>query len=91
MIFAKYRKDEAGYLLLESLITLMIVMVIIFSLMPLLTDWLVRHSQAKIAVEESRQLYEASMERNNRSIKGHLTTQESELEVVIYEIHFEYE
>lgn len=51
---------ESGYLLLESLITLLLVVILIFTLYPLLADWLALRQNEKDRVEQNRILYEYS-------------------------------
>ncbi len=105
MTFEKYRNNEAGFLLLDSLVTLNIIMVVILLLTPLMTDWLVDYSQAKELVEQNRLLYENTMEQNNQPITDQLDqliersvtpttkqpskTQEKGAGIAVYEIHFE--
>lgn len=102
MIFEKYRKNEAGFLLLDSLVTLTIIMVVILLLNPLMTDWLVDYSEAKELVEQNRRLYENTMEQNNQlfteqlleqsvvpAMKQPLKTKEEGVGITIYEIQFE--
>ena len=91
MKYEKYKKNEEGFLLLESIITLVIIMAVILFLNPLATHWLSIRQQAKDTVEKSRQFYEESMEINNSFFveKDQIKTRKTE--VVIYESKFEYE
>ncbi len=66
MIYERFKKREEGFLLVDSLLTLSIIMVIILFLTPLLTNWLEQRQQAKQLVEESRLIYEESMEIINK-------------------------
>lgn len=101
----RYKKSvlkEEGFLLLESLLTLMILMTVITVLCPLIINWLSKHQGAKSFVEETRQLYESSVLLNNKDLE-HLEEQEFSFqidkhciqiketgtEVVIYESVFE--
>ncbi len=68
MIYGKSKTNEEGFLLLDSLATLSIIMIIILFLNPLITDWLSQRQKAKDLVEETRLIYEESMEINNRQI-----------------------
>jgi hypothetical protein len=54
--------EEKGYLLLESLVTLSMILAIILILYPLIVDWLVLRETEKENVEHARILYEASMQ-----------------------------
>ena len=51
---------ENGYLLLENLITLMVIMSLLVILYPLITNWIIIRKEAKHEVEMSRVLYEMS-------------------------------
>lgn len=101
----RYKKlvfKEEGFLILESLLTLMILLAVITVLLPLIVNWLAKHQESGDFVEENRQLYERSILLNNESIE-HLDKQEymfeiythciqikeSGTEVVIYETVFE--
>lgn len=97
MIYGKSNTNEAGFLLLDSLATLSIVMIIILSLNPLITDWLSQRQKAKDLVEETRLIYEESMEINSKQI-NHFQIEDSQpilkekgLGVKIYDRKFEYE
>lgn len=100
----KNKSSEAGYLLLESLVTVMMLTAIIVILYPLIVDWLIYRQQAKDVVEQNRQLYESSMiwgsemNRIRHSDDGKYSIEMkknkiklvgTEVEVVIYESHFE--
>lgn len=97
LIYGKSNTNEAGFLLLDSLATLSIVMIIILSLNPLITDWLSQRQKAKDLVEETRLIYEESMEINSKQINhfqiedSQLTLKEKGLGVKIYDRKFEYE
>lgn len=54
--------DEEGYLLLESLVTLSMILGILLILYPLVVDWLVLREVQKDNVEHTRMLYEVSMQ-----------------------------
>lgn len=95
-------KEEEGYLLLESLLTLTILMVVLVFMSPLTVNWLSKHREAKCLVEESRELYEHSIILNNHRPKrqesekytvemdkNRLRIKETGVEVVIYESTFE--
>jgi len=60
-MFKKLQTNEKGYLLLESLITLSVILAILLLLYPLLVDWLVLRDNEKQIVEQTRVLYESSM------------------------------
>lgn len=101
MKYGKNNVQEDGFLLLESLITILIITTIILILHPLAIEWFSKHEQAKSLVEESRSIYEKSMEINNYSIRnenGSIINQNHKFEinekgtgVFIYESKFEYE
>lgn len=54
--------DENGYLLMESLVTLSMILTIILIIYPLITDWLLLREAEKEKVEYARILYEESMQ-----------------------------
>lgn len=54
--------DEKGYLLLESIVTLSLIVTLLLILYPLIVDWLVLREAEKEKVEHTRVLYEASMQ-----------------------------
>lgn len=54
--------EEKGYLLLESLVTLSVIVTILLVLYPLIVDWLVLRETEKAEVEHARIFYEASMQ-----------------------------
>lgn len=92
MIYVKNKKQEDGYLLLDSLLTLGILMVIILLMYPLLINWLVAHREAGNLVEESRQMYEDSMQIKEKSFDRMESGEQFRLEetgVIIYEYTFE--
>lgn len=63
MLVLKLKKEiraEEGYLLLENLVTLTVLMAILIMLYPLIVDWLVARDEAKSEVELSRVLYETT-------------------------------
>jgi len=60
-MFKKLQTNEEGYLLLESLVTLSVILAILLILYPLLVDWLVLRDNEKQVVEQTRVLYESSM------------------------------
>lgn len=93
---------EEGYLLLESLFTLAILIVVITAICPLIVNWLGKHNTAKNIIEENRHLYESSMSLHNEALQkmeanGHtiqldkyrIRIEETGTEVVIYESIFE--
>lgn len=97
----KSKPKEEGYLLLESLLTIMIVMVILTTLCPLIINWLSQYQENKNLVEQNRLLYEHSIFLNTEppkwsedtdytiGIDKHLMKiKETGTEVVIYESHF---
>lgn len=55
------RRNEDGYLLLENLVTLMVILTILVITYPLIVDWLIIREQAQQDVELSRVLYESSV------------------------------
>lgn len=98
MISEKNNSREEGYLLLESLLTLTILMTIILMMCPLVVDWITNQQEAKKLVEESRIQYESSITLKNSqsnqleySIKNkkQIEIKEAGTEVSIYEIIFE--
>lgn len=104
LISEKYKSAEDGFLLLESLATLTIVLTVILLLNPLVIDWLSSRQTAKELVEENRLIYESSMgingdysknvEDENYSVtngKNKIRLKEKGTGVFIYEIYFEYE
>lgn len=104
MIFGKYNSVEDGFLLLESLATLAILMTVILMLNPLVVDWLSSRQRAKELVEQNRLIYESSMEINSDQLKNlsdenysvmidnnKIRLKETGTGVFIYESHFEYE
>ena len=54
-------QDEKGYLLIENLITLSVILTILVILYPLIVQWLVIREEAKQSIENSRVLYESSV------------------------------
>lgn len=54
-------QDEKGYLLIENLVTLSVILTILVILYPLIVQWLVIREEAKQSVENSRVLYESSV------------------------------
>lgn len=104
MIYEKYNSSEDGFLLIESLATLTIVMTVILMLNPLVIDWLSSRHRAKELVEENRLVYESSMEINKNKLEklsnenfsiiideNKIKLKETGTGVFIYESHFEYE
>lgn len=94
-------RKEDGYLLLDSLLTLTILMAVITLLSPLTVDWLARHREAKGLVEVSRQLYEGSIMLNSHQPKQQgaeeytveidrncIRIKETGIEVIIYDSVF---
>ena len=55
------RRNEEGYLLLENLVTLMVILTILVITYPLIVDWLILREHAQQDVELSRVLYESSV------------------------------
>ncbi|MDN6162458.1 MAG: hypothetical protein L0I79_06765 [Atopostipes sp.] len=103
MKLRKYNVEE-GFLLMESLFTLFILTIVLLFLNPLAVEWLSNRQAAKDLVEESRQLYEKSMELKNTFVKTaidekgtmridrySIKIKESGTGVFIYESNFEYE
>lgn len=101
MKYKKLNPKEEGYLLMESLLTIIILMTIIMVLCPLIISWLSQHQEAKVLVEESRQLYESSLILNSTQTmpladefytiqidKQHMQIPETGTEVIIYESKF---
>lgn len=99
--YKKLSEEEDGYLLLESLLTLIILMAVSISLCPLAVSWLEKHQESKNSLEECRQLYESSIILNNeqakqpeddrniiQSDKYGIRIKDSRAEVVIYESIF---
>lgn len=97
LIYEKYRENEAGFLLLDSLATLIIIMVVILLMNPLMTHWLADYSKAKELVEQNRILYENTMEQNNQQLnekgieESGRSTKKKGAGISVYEVHFEYE
>jgi len=60
-MFKKFQTNEKGYLLLESLVTLSVILALLLIIYPLLVDWLVLRDNEKQTVEQTRVLYETSM------------------------------
>lgn len=54
-------QDEKGYLLIENLVTLSVILTILVILYPLIVQWLIIREEAKQSVENSRVLYESSV------------------------------
>lgn len=60
--FEKFKNKEKGFLLLESLYTLMVIALVLTITFPLISNWLhLRHIE-KNKVEASRKMYESSMQ-----------------------------
>lgn len=57
----RLRHNEEGYLLLENLVTLMVILSVLVITYPMIVDWLVIREQRKADVELSRVLYESSV------------------------------
>ena len=55
------RRNEDGYLLLENLVTLLVILAILVLTYPLIVDWLIMREDAQQDVELSRVLYESSV------------------------------
>lgn len=108
VVVLKLKKDkptENGFFLLESLLTLLILMTVLLFLNPLTIDWLLTRQEAKESLETNRRLYEQSMEMKNQSQeesrlekKGTIIMEKSKSKVenqgegvFIYESEFEYE
>lgn len=88
MIYVKDKLNDEGYLLLDSLLTLVILMGIVLFMFPLIVDWLAIHREASSLVEESRQVYEESMQEKSRQ-PNKIKSQSKEVEVIIYESTFQ--
>lgn len=69
MRFKKSIPKEDGFLLLESLLTMTILVVVMMILCPLAINWVSIHRETKNLVEESRQLYEGSLILNDQQTK----------------------
>lgn len=54
--------DESGYLLMESLVTLSMILAILLIVYPLITDWLLLREAEKEKVEIARIFYEESIQ-----------------------------
>lgn len=78
MIYGNYKKDD-GFLLIDNLASLTILLVIIAILIPLMIDWLGFYTEAKEKVEENRQLYEQSMEIKNNHYHSAMGNEEIKL------------
>lgn len=101
MKYEKFKLKEEGFFLLESLVTLSILMFLILSISPLMLDWLTLHQEAKESLEANRLIYEKSMEIKNSArtslipeekmlISNHrIEIREKERSVWIYEIRFD--
>lgn len=101
----KFAKDnEAGFLLLESLVTLGMIASIILFIYPNIVNWMSIRQETKNNVELSRVFYEHSMDwkatqplnniRNDYDIQSNekllrITKNDRKIEVVIYEYEFE--
>lgn len=99
----KFRTNEKGYLLLESLVTLSIIVTILLLLYPLIVDWLLLREQEKEKVEHTRLLYETSMQWPETHSKNEgqiysvhatatnltITKNNREFGVKIYEVEFD--
>lgn len=59
--FEKIKKQETGYMLLESLLTLIVIATILVMFFPMITDWFMLRNNEKYNVEQNRLLYEQSM------------------------------
>lgn len=99
----RIKTSEEGFLLLENLVTLSIIVTILIVLYPLLVDWLVLRENEIEKVEQARTLYETSMnwpemkqEHLNKSYNIQstsnsltITGNKQKMGVSIYEVHFE--
>lgn len=101
----KFAKDnEAGFLLLESLVTLGMIASIILFIYPNIVNWMSIRQETKNNVELSRVFYEHSMDwkttqslnniKNDYDIQSNekllrITKNDRKIEVVIYEYEFE--
>ncbi|MDN6196302.1 MAG: hypothetical protein L0I93_07415 [Atopostipes suicloacalis] len=104
MKYERNNSAEAGFFLLESILTLSIIMFIILTINPLIVEWLSTYQEAKNSVEENRIIYEKSMEisypdftegmNKNSSVifkKDRIKIKEAGTGVFIYESKFELE
>lgn len=102
MKYKNLARKEAGYLLVESLFTLIILMAVILLVYPLAVSWLATYREAKLLVEENRVLYEESFTLNDEYSKhkvdekysvdikkNQIRINDTGTEVVIYESIFE--
>ena len=97
----KLRINDKGYLLLESSIALTIIATILLVLYPLIVDWLILRDHVKENVEDTRVLYEHSMQwpqiqktDNNYLVKTNDTSltvikNNQSIGVEIYEVEFD--
>lgn len=99
----KFVKDnEAGFLLLESLMTLGMIASILLLIYPTIVNWMAIRQEAKNNVELNRVFYEQSMDweastsfnqSNDYSVQSNenllrVTNQDQKIEVIIYEYEF---
>lgn len=64
----KWISNEEGYLLLESLVTLSMLVAIILGLYPLIIDWLVLRDTERALAEHTRILYEESIKWQSEAV-----------------------
>lgn len=78
------RRNEDGYLLLENLVTLLVILAILVLTYPLIVDWLIMREDAQQDVELSRVLYESSVNwpANGKDERGYKIRTSSNLLVV---------
>lgn len=102
-MFKKFQTNEKGYLLLENLVTLSMLLAILLLLYPMVADWLVQRDYEKQKVEQARLLYESSMTWSpafhekqvgsylitNTPTSVSVTHHNRNFEVEIYEVNFE--
>lgn len=61
MKLRELQHNEEGYLLIENLVTLLVILSVLVITYPLVVDWLVFRENRKHDVEVSRVLYESSI------------------------------
>ncbi len=94
-------KQEEGYLLLESIVTLTILATILMFIYPLITDWFILQERKSTEVELARAVYEKSYEWPEYiegdkyyywtvdESKIFASDQDQQIGIEIYEINFE--
>lgn len=69
-MFEKDNNNEDGYLLLESLTTLGVIVAVILVILPIILNWMVLRNDAKNEVEISRVFYEYSFDWDTKDSKN---------------------